>query len=256
MRVAVVGGTRTLGKAVVRALADAGDQPFVISRRPSADAQASISHRKADLASGEGLVEALAGVEAVIDTSNSTRHPKQVLIEGTQRLLAAEAAAGIAHHLAISIVGCDRLPISYYRVKVAQEDVLAQGAVGFSLLRATQFHTLLDRMFSGAARARLRPKGRARLQPVDEETVAKRLVSALQDGPQGRLEDIAGPEILTISELATIWSKHRRRRLMPVPLLLFGRMRRPLIEGALCAGAAQGAGRSFEEWLLTDEHDT
>lgn len=255
MRIAVVGGTGSIGAPLAAALAARGDEVRVLSRNaPERLPAGSVTHHRVDLASGEGLAEAFAGVEAVVDAVNDSRprRAKDVLVEGSRRLLAAEAEAGVGHHVAISIVGCDSVPIGYYRAKVAQEEVVAGGSVPWSLLRASQFHTLLAFGFGAAARLRISPAGAAKLQPVAPEVVAERLVEIVHAGPAGRVPDIAGPQIETLSELARSWRRHSSRRLLPLRMPMIGPVGRPLRRGALCDETAAAGGPTFAEWLATE----
>lgn len=249
MRVAVIGGTGELGAPLVAALAANGDEALAVSRKPTAGMPAGASHRPADLISGDGLAEAVAGADAVVDASNSLREAGEVLVAGTRRLLRAEAEAGVRHHIGISIVGCDRVPLAYYRAKVEQEEAIAAGEVPWSLLRATQFHQLIAGGFEKAARARVLPTGRARLQPIDATVVATRLAEAVHAEPGGRLADVAGPEVQTLTELARNWRRARGRALLPVRIPTVGRIGGPLREGALCDPAAATPGASFGRWL-------
>lgn len=253
MVVAVVGGTGSLGKPLAAELAARGDEVLVLSRNAPVKLPEGASHRQIDLTREEtGLDEALAaGVEVVVDASNSmSRNAGPVLVEGTERLLAAAARARVRHYVGISIVGCDRVPTAYYGVKLEQERAIAAGGVPWSLLRATQFHDLLAWAFEQAARARMRPIGSARLQPVDVAVVAARLADAAQAEPAGLLPEVAGPEILTLSELSKAWRASRRRHLLlPLPIPMIGRIGRPLREGALCNADAAAGGATFEQWL-------
>lgn len=250
MQVAVVGGTGMLGSPLVAELGRRGHEVRVLSRG-KADAQPppGASHRRVDLARGEGLDAALEGVEALVDAANSRWQAQGVLVEGTGRLAAAAARAGVRHHLLISIVGCDRAPMSYYRAKAAQEQALATSAVPWSILRATQFHELIGQWLAAAARLRLRPTGAARLQPIDVEVVARRLADALEQGPGGRLPDLAGPRVETLGELSAAFATARERRLVPLRLPSLGGLGRALRDGVLCNESAATPGPSFAEWL-------
>lgn len=250
MRVAVVGGTGSLGSRVVRELAARGDDVRVLSRGAPKDPPAGVSHSRVDLTTGDGLAAALDGVDTVVDAVNdSSRKARAVLVEGGRRLLAAEAAAGVRHHVAISIVGCDEVPFSYYRAKVEQEAVVAGGGIPWSLLRATQFHDLIAMAFAAAGRLRAIPTGSARLQPIEAAVVARQLADAVHDGPAGRLPDVAGPEIQTLTELSRAWRAHQGRRLIPIPIPAVGRAGRALAAGVLCAPDGAQPGRTFAEWL-------
>lgn len=249
MEIGVVGGTGSLGALVVEELLGRGHEVRVLTRRALATLPAGASHRRVDLSTGDGLRDALTGLEVAVDAANDSRRADDVLVEGGRRLAAAEAEAGIRHHVAISIVGCDRLPLGYYRAKVAQEEVVAASSVPWTLLRASQFHTLIAGALQAADRLRVRPTGRAQLQPIDPAIVAERLASAALDEPAGRLPDVAGPEQRSLTELSDAWRRHVGRALVPVRLPMVGGVGRALREGALCDPAAAAGGPTFADWL-------
>jgi uncharacterized protein YbjT (DUF2867 family) len=249
MKVAVVGGTGVLGKPLVAELAARGDEVLALSRTAPRKLPDGASHRRIDLTTGEGLAEALADVEVIVDASSSSpRNAAPVLVEGTKRLLRAGAEAGARHYVGVSIVGCERVPMAYYKVKVEQEGVIAAGAIPWSLLRATQFHTLIDHMFKQDARFGIVRSGSARFQPIDPPRVAERLAAAAHAEPAGLLPDVAGPKVLTLSELAKAWRRAGHRAL-PLRFPMVGPIGRPLREGALCNPDAAAGGPTFEEWL-------
>lgn len=248
MRVAVSGGTGTLGSLAVRELLARGVETRVLSRG-AGGVPAGAVHRPIDLADGEGLDGALEGVDVVLDAANSTRAAKQILVGGSERLLAAGARAGVRHHLAISIVGCDRVPLSYYAAKVAQEQAIAAGPLPWTVLRATQFHPLLDQVFTAAARWGVRPTGRMQVQPIDPALVAARLVDAALAEPAGTLPDLAGPRIETVGELSDAWRRRRGRRLLPLRVPALGKAGGAVAAGGLCNAGAAAEGPDFEEWL-------
>jgi uncharacterized protein YbjT (DUF2867 family) len=248
MTVAVVGGTGTLGSLVVADLLGRGERVAVLSRG-GRGVPAGAEHRRIDLTSGEGLDLALDGVRAVIDAANSQKGAQETLVDGTRRLLAAGARAGVANHVTISIVGIDLVPISYYEAKVAQEERLAAGAVPWTLLRATQFHQLLDTTFASAARFGVRPAGKVKIQPIDPTIVAARLAEAALAEPAGRLPDLAGPRVQTLSELSAAWAAARGKHLLPLPIPGLGKTGKALAAGALCAEPAAAPGEDFAEWL-------
>jgi uncharacterized protein YbjT (DUF2867 family) len=246
--VAVVGGTGTLGALVVRELLARGADVRVLSRNAT-NVPAGATHHRVDLTSGDGLAQALAGADAVVDAANSTKAAEKVLVAGTKRLLEAEAATGVAHHVAISIIGIDQVPMSYYRAKLAQEGAIESGPVPFSLLRAGQFPQLLDSAFAAAARFGIRPTGAAKVQPVDPATVAAHLAEAALAAPAGRLPAVAGPKVQTLSELSRAWATARGKHRLPLRIPSWGKMGRALKAGALCDPAAATPGEDFEEWL-------
>ncbi|HEY2054251.1 MAG TPA: NAD(P)H-binding protein [Solirubrobacterales bacterium] len=248
MTVAVVGGTGTLGSLVVADLLGRGERVAVLSRR-AAGVPAGAEHRRVDLTTGEGLDLALDGVHAVVDAANSQKGAKETLVAGTGRLLEAGALAGVANHVTISIVGIDRLPMSYYRAKLAQEEALEAGDVPWTLLRATQFHQLVDSAFAAAARFGVRPTGTAKVQPIDPTVVAARLAEAAPAAPAGRLPDIGGPRVQTLTELSGAWAAARGKRRLHLRVPAWGKIGKGLAAGAICDARAAAPGEDFEEWL-------
>lgn len=253
MRVAVIGGTGGLGSLLVAELAARGDAVRAVSRSAprSGALPIGVEHARADLASGEGLRAALEGVDAVVDASNARRAARAVLVDGTLRLAAAAADAGVAHRVLISIVGCDRVPHPYYKTKVAQERALAGGTTPWSLLRATQFHSLVGEMLAPAMRLRVLPLVRVPLQPIDAPVVARRLAEVVRAGPSGRVPDVAGPQVEQLDALARAWAAHDGRRLLPLrlPPRALGRGGREMAAGHLTDPAAATPGPTYAEWL-------
>jgi uncharacterized protein YbjT (DUF2867 family) len=248
MTVAVVGGTGTVGSLVVADLLGRGKRVAVLSRHAKG-VPAGAEHRRVDLTTGEGLDLALDGVSAVVDAANSRKHAEETLVAGTRRLLEAGARAGVAHHVTVSIVGCDRVSMSYYDIKVAQEEALEAGNVPWTLLRATQFHQLLDSTFRAAARFGVRPTGTARVQPIDPALVAARLAEAALAAPAGRIPDIGGPRVQTLTELSDAWAAARGRHRLRLRVPAWGRIGKGLAAGAICDERAAVRGEDFEEWL-------
>jgi uncharacterized protein YbjT (DUF2867 family) len=248
MTVAVVGGTGTLGSLVVADLLGRGERVAVLSRRP-ANVAAGAEHRRVDLTTGEGLDLALDGVRAVVDAANSQKGAKETLVEGTTRLLEAGARAGVGNHVTISIVGIDLVSMSYYEAKLAQERALAAGDVPWTLLRATQFHQLVDAAFTSAARFGVRPTGTAKVQPIDPGVVAARLADAALAAGAGRLPDLGGPRVQTLSELSAAWASARGKHRLPLRVPAWGKIGKALAAGALCDERGATPGEDFEEWL-------
>jgi len=243
MRIAITGGTGTLGSLVAGELRSRGHDVRVLSRHAP--------EFPVDLVTGEGLAGALDGCEAVVDASNdSSRHAARTLIDGSRRLLGAEAAAGVGHHVGVSIVGCDRAPVGYYRVKTRQEQVVEQGTVPWSVVRATQFHEFVASLLAAAGRWRVLPVPRARLQTVACAEVAVAVADVAEGAPRlGRLE-VAGPEIVEARALAERWRSITGRRALLVPLPLPGQLGRALRAGALTTDRPDIRGTiAFATWL-------
>lgn len=244
LTVAVAGGTGTLGSAVAGELRGRGHRVRVLSRH-------SPDH-PVDLTTGQGLAEALAGCDVVVDASNSTspKKARTTLVDGSRLLLAAEERAGVGHHVGISIVGCEKVPIGYYRTKVAQERVVESGPVGWSMVRATQFHELVAGALAPLARCGVHPLPKARLQTVAAVEVAHAVADvAERPALRGRVE-VAGPEITDLRDLGLQWRAAHRSRVLPVPLPLPGTVGRALRAGALTTDRPDVRGTTtFAQWL-------
>jgi uncharacterized protein YbjT (DUF2867 family) len=239
-----------VGAPAVRELVRRGNQVRVLSRRAPAPSEA--EYQRVDLVSGVGLPEALEGVDVVIDASNVFRPGRmmeQVLVRATSRLLAAEKTVGVHWHVLISIVGIDELRLSYYAAKRMQEQLVLEASLKASVLRATQFHQLLARVFAAGARFALLPGGRILLQPVDAEEVAVTLVDAVEQGAWSGRREIVGPEVLPLRRLARSWLAATGRRALLVPLPIFGATGHALRAGALTSGQAPHGTLTFSRWL-------
>jgi uncharacterized protein YbjT (DUF2867 family) len=250
MRVLVTGGSGVLGRSVVQWLVEAGHVPRVLSRRGRAgtnDGEWAI----ADLATSRGLPEALAGVDVVIHAASSPfRQSRHVDVEGTRRLLRHAREAGVRHLIYPSIVGINRIPFGYYRDKLAAEDAIAASDVPWTILRATQFHELLDFALRTLDRlpVLLLPAG-FQFQPVDSAEVAAALAAQVDAGPAGRLPDFGGPEILSVEEITRAWLAAEGRRKPVLSLPLPGVAARGFRQGYNTNAAAKRGRTTWAEWL-------
>ena len=244
MRIAIAGGTGTLGRHAAGELRARGHDVRVLSRRAE--------HYPVDLTTGEGLDAALEGCDAVVDASNNANAKKArpLLVDGTRRLTAAGHAAGVRHHVAISIVGCEKVQMGYYKVKVEQERAVAAGEVPWTIVRATQFHEFAAQLFGQAARAGVLPLLRLPMQTVAVADVAAAVADAVEAEPRTGRIDVAGPEVLDARELAHMWKRAKGSRALPLRLPLPGNMGRALRAGALTADRADVLGTiTFADWL-------
>ncbi|HEX8975497.1 MAG TPA: NAD(P)H-binding protein [Solirubrobacteraceae bacterium] len=254
MNVAVIGGTGTFGRHAVAELTRRGHTVRVLSRTAQPDT--AVEHRAVDLLTGAGLSAGLEGAEVVVDAANAQgRSMRELLVGGTRRLAEAGARAGVGHHVLISIIGIEAVPTGYYGAKLEQEAALAAvagDALAHTVLRATQFHQLLDWAFSTTARSGMLPGGRIVLQPVDPADVAVRLAELIERGPgEGRVE-LAGPEVVTLGQLAREWRAARGVRRLIIPVPPAARMIRALQAGALTSTTAPRGQRTFSDWLRTE----
>jgi uncharacterized protein YbjT (DUF2867 family) len=249
MRIAIAGGTGMLGRRVAEELRSRGHDVRVLSRR-------SPTYR-VDLTTGAGLADALEGCDVVVDASNdSSRRAAETLVEGSRRLLAAEDSAGVRHHVGVSIVGCDRLPVGYFRVKAEQERVVEHGPVPWSIVRATQFHELLTKALTSLGRWRVLPVPRARLQTVACAEVARVVADVAEGAPSRRRIDMVGPEIADARTLVRTWRSTTGRHALLLPVPLPGRIGRALRGGVLTTDRPDIRGTTpFAAWLTAEERE-
>jgi len=219
----VTGGAGGLGRELTPRLRRDGHTVRVMSHRPRpANLASDLEWVQADLATGAGLREAVSGAEAIIHAATSPiRRAQQVDVDGTRRLLDAARVAGVPHFIHVSIVGIERIPYPYYRVKVAGEAVVREGGVPYTILRATQFHTLLDTFLSPLRNWPLAfTLTDFKFQPIETGEVADRLCALVGQPPAGLLPDMGGPEVLTLGEMASDWfaAQGKRYKLIRLPL--------------------------------------
>jgi uncharacterized protein YbjT (DUF2867 family) len=220
--VLVTGGAGRLGRKVVKELTATGYRERIMSRKPQpANLLSATEWAQADLETGQGIADAVTGIDVVVHAASSPfKHTRQIDIDGTRLLLEQARAAGVAHVIYISIVGIDRIPYSYYHAKLAAEELVKNNGIPWSLLRATQFHYLVDLFFQAATKlpvVTLLPT-ELQCQSIAESEVANRLCELVAAGPRGRLADLGGPEELTAGEMMDSWLKLRgmHRRVLPL----------------------------------------
>ncbi|MDQ6918699.1 MAG: NAD(P)H-binding protein [Candidatus Dormibacteraeota bacterium] len=249
MNVLVTGGTGAVGRHVVRRLRESGHQATVMSRRPQVP-----ESRRADLATGEGLAEAVAGMEAIVHAGSAAAEFTKIKatdVEGTRRLLDAARAAGVGHLVYISIVGMEGVAHPYYRAKLAAEAHVKSGTVPWTILRATQFHTLMEIFLGTFARLPgLMPVPyRWQFQPVDASEVGARLAQLAVAPPAGLLPDFGGPEVREFKSLAESWRRARGLRKPMFNLPLPFEASRQFAAGKLLCPDHRDGRITFEEYL-------
>jgi uncharacterized protein YbjT (DUF2867 family) len=188
MKIVVVGGTGLIGSRVVTLLGERGHEAVAASPKTGVDTL-----------TGEGLTDALTGASVVVDVSNSPSFADDAVLEffrtSTTRLLAAEAAAGVGHHVALSVVGAERLPDSgYLRAKVVQEELIAKSPIPYSIVRATQFFEFVRGIADAATEGGTVRMPSALFQPMAGDEVAREVARVAPEAPSNGRTEIAGPE--------------------------------------------------------------
>lgn len=195
MKVIVIGGSGRIGSGVVRELTERGHEAVAAS--PSTGV---------DTITGEGLAAALAGASVVVDVSNSSSFEDDAVLRffrtSTGNLLDAEAAAGVGHHVALSVVGTDRLTESgYFRAKLAQESMIQDSRVPSSIVRATQFFEFLPGIAQAAVDGDAVRVAPVLIQPMAAADVAGAVADVAVGPPIGGIVEVAGPESFRLDEL-------------------------------------------------------
>ncbi|MFE6624612.1 SDR family oxidoreductase [Streptomyces sp. NPDC057740] len=236
----VTGGTGTLGRLVTERLRADGHEVRVLSRHAQPYA---VDLRKG----GPALNAAMESVDTVVHCATSTGGGDE---EAAARLIAAARRAGVRHLVYISIVGVDRVPFGYYRSKLAVERLVEESGLGWTVLRATQFHDLLVRVLGMLAKSPvLLLPARVKDQPIEVAEVAARLAELALDDPAGRVDDMGGPEVRTFDSLARAYLQATGRRRVVLRVPLRGRAYDGFRSGGhLAPGHAVGKG-TFEEHL-------
>jgi uncharacterized protein YbjT (DUF2867 family) len=194
MKIVIIGGSGLIGSKLVTKLAELGHQPVPASPKTGVNTL-----------TGEGLAAALAGASVVVDVSNSPSFEEEAVMKffttSTRNVLAQEAAAGVTHHVALSIVGTERWPDSaYFRAKVAQEKLIRESSIPFSIVHATQFFEFLKSIADSATegnQVRIPP---VQFQPIAADDVASAVARVAVGQPLNGDIDIAGPDQFRFDE--------------------------------------------------------
>jgi len=251
-RVLVTGGTGVLGRELVPRLGAAGHTVRVMSRRAGeSNIAGDVEWAQADLLSGAGLEQALAGVDTVVHCASSPfRDTRAVDVEGTRMLIGKGRAAGVGNLYYVSIVGIEKVNYPYYAHKLEAEKVIQSSGAPYTILRATQFHPLLD-TFLGTLYKRgplLIVPGAMQFQLIDPGEVADHVVASLAKGPSGRLPDIGGPHVQRVSEIAKDWLKASKKRLIKIPVPAGGPLS-GFAKGYNCCPENKIGTITWREWL-------
>lgn len=192
----VTGATGTVGTPTTAKLKAAGYDVRALSRKTGSGLTTG------DLLSGEGIPEAISGVDTVVHLATGASD-----VDQAKAAIRAAQAAAVEHFILISIVGIEDIPLGYYKGKVEIEQILVASGIPHTILRATQFHQFVDRIFGGQKFSPVVVAPRFSFQPISIDEVAARLVELAGADAVGRVADIGGPEQRTALDLAEAWKK-------------------------------------------------
>ncbi|MGG7648229.1 SDR family oxidoreductase [Pseudomonas sp. ES4] len=244
MKIVVIGGTGLIGSKLVQNLRERGHD--VLAAAPSTGVN-SITR--------EGLAQAMDGAEVVVDVANAPSWEDQAVLDffetSSRNLLAAEVAAGVRHHVALSIVGSERLPENgYFRAKVAQENLIKASGIPYTLLRATQFFEFVGGIAQSATVGEEICLSPALIQPMASDDVVAALTDVALAAPINGTVEVAGPEAMPLDELVRRFLRATQdtRKVVPdVHARYYGAV---LDDQSLTAGKNARLGTiRFEDWL-------
>jgi uncharacterized protein YbjT (DUF2867 family) len=245
-KIVVIGGTGLIGSKVVARLAEQGHEAIAASPNSGVDT-----------ITGEGLADVLEGARVVVDVSNSPSFEDKAVLDffttSTGNLLAAEKTAGVGHHVALSVVGTGRLPDSgYLRAKLAQETLIRESGIPYSIVHSTQFFEFVKRIADDATDGNTVRLSHALIQPIASDAVAETVARAAVGEPVDGIVEIAGPEEFGMDELIRKGLRFRgdpREVVADPEARYYGAL---LEERSLLPGAdARILGPRFEDWLET-----
>ena len=250
MNVLVTGATGALGRHVVMQLRNAGHRARIYSRNP----QGHVDAVQGDLVTGAGLLKAVTGMDAIIHAATAAAQPTKLRatdVRGTRRLLAMAREEHVRHVVYISIVGMEGVSFPYYKTKLAAEAVIKENIVPWTILRSTQFHTLMETFLGAFTKPPLvaAVPFRWQFQPVDPGEVATRLIEVATHEPAGMLPDFGGPEVRTFKTIAESWLKARnsKKRLINMPLPF--KFSRQFADGRVLCPDHKDGKITFEQYL-------
>lgn len=256
-KILVTGGTGHLGRDLVPALTGAGHAVRLLARKAGQDR--SVEWAPGDLATGDGIDEALRGIDTVIHAATLSpiarrgmrlvdffSSPSSVDIDGTRHLLAAAQRSGVSHFIFVSIVGLEFSTLPYSRVKLAGERLVRKSSVPWSVIAATPFYYLLAQMLGRLKWLPVWPLPTSPSNPVDTRDVARYLAEAVTDGKRGVRPAIGGPDTMPFSDFARQYrdALGLRRLVLPLPIGRKMSFKMGLVETAERLGE-----RTWKAWL-------
>ncbi len=249
-RVLITGGAGALGREMAGQLIERGYIVRVMSRssRPASQ-PGEIEWAQADLGTGTGIKEAVAGVDTIVHAATNFFSSGKVDVAGTKRLLEAARAEDVSHVLYVSIVGIERNPFAYYQVKHKAETLVRESGVPWSIQRAVQFYPFMDLILRAFVHWPVALATDLQFQPMDIREAAAYMVEALVAGPAGMLPDIGGPEVRTLDSLAQSWLAARGRHRPIIHLPLPGKAAAAFRRGDNTCPEHKVGKMTWEEWL-------
>jgi uncharacterized protein YbjT (DUF2867 family) len=244
MRIVAIGGNGLTGSTTVATLRARGHDAVAASRGSGVDA-----------ITGAGLADALSGADVVLDVLSTPALDDASVLRffetSTRNLLAAEAAARVRHHVALSVVGLERLPDSgYFRAKLAQEKLIERGGIPYTIVRATQFFEFIETIAQASTQGDVVRLPDLLMQPIAAADVSAALVEAVLAPPRNGIVEIAGPEPLRLDDLARRVLRTRGSTAAVVLDRQVGFFGARADDRALVAGPATRLGATrFAEWL-------
>jgi uncharacterized protein YbjT (DUF2867 family) len=244
MKIVVIGGTGLIGTKLVKRLRGQGHE--VVAAAPSSGV---------NTLTGEGLVEALTGAQVVVDVANSPSFEDKAVLEFFEKsgrnLLAAEEKVGVKHHVALSVVGTERLLGSgYFRGKMAQEDLIKAGRIPYTLVRSTQFFEFMGGIAQAGTEGDTVRLSTALMQPIASEDVADAVAEAALGAPVHGIVEVAGPERVRLVDVVQRFmnaKQDERKVVADAQARYFGVV---LDDQSLMPGSTPRVGPTrFEEWL-------
>jgi len=247
MKIVVIGGTGLIGKKTVANLRQKGHE--VLAASPSSGVNS---------VTGEGLAQALAGAQVVVDVANAPSWEDKAVMEFFEKsgrnLLAAEAAAKVGHHVALSVVGTDRLLASgYFRAKMAQENLIKASPIPYTIVHATQFFEFVDGIAKGATEGQTVRVPPVLMQPIAADDVAAVMADVALAKPLNGMVEIAGPDPIRQDELVRQFLSRKReaRTVVTDPKALYYGL--PVNDQSLTPGDDPRIGPThFADWLASN----
>jgi uncharacterized protein YbjT (DUF2867 family) len=244
VKIIVIGGTGLIGSKVVQCLCSRGHSAIAASPASGVNTL-----------TGEGLDDALAKADVVVDVANSPSFEDKAVLEFFEKsgrnLLAAEKRAGVKHHVALSVVGTERLLESgYFRAKLRQEELIVESAMPYTIVRSTQFMEFVPSILKAAGNSREIPLSTAFIQPISSNDVANFVGDTAVAAPMNGITEIAGPDRFRLSDLVQTYLRaiaDPRRVIANQGTLYFGAHLSP--ETLVPAGKARIGSLSFDDWM-------